>query len=289
MLFRKIVCVLGGGDGDSGALATAFALARPAEGHVQALSIRTDPRDAVPMLGEGLSGTLVQEIMANAEDDNRTRARTCRTLFEAERTRAGAVLADQPPGPGGLTTAWVDVTGRPEEVVARAARLADLTVFPALSGAERDMAAELEVEAALLASGRPLLLAPPVAPAAIGRSIAIAWNGGAEAARAVDAAMGLITKAETVTILVAATTKTEPGVADGLVEYLAWHGVRAGVRPVRGGADGVGAALLETAGDLDADLLVMGGYGTSRLKEMILGGVTRHVLSHADRPVLMAH
>lgn len=288
MPYKKIVCIIGNGQTDAAAMGTAYAVARPVEGHVQVLHVRVDPRDAIPMLGEGVSGALVQEILANAERENTTRSAAARRLFEEQRLAAGAALVEQPPGPGALSTSWVEQTGRAEEIAARAARVADLTVFPhPMNNTETDSV--LMLEAALMSSGRPLLVAPMAPPASIGRRIAIAWNGGAEAARAVGFAMGMITLADEVHILTAPTSKTDPSGAADLADYLAWHGVRAQVREVATKGESVGVALLRTVQALDADLLVMGGYGTSRLRELILGGVTRHVLNNATCPVLMAH
>ena len=96
-------------------------------------------------------------------------------------------------------------------------------------------------------------------------------------------------KADAVHILTAETRKTELSAADKLADYLAWHGILAAAKPVGPIEASVGAALLMTAEDLGADLLVMGGYTHSRLRQLILGGVTRHVIGHAQLPVLLNH
>lgn len=288
MAFKKILCVVGGGDGDAAALETAFAVARPTEGHVAGLFVRGDPREAVPMLGEGVSGALVEQIVQVAERESARRSEAAHRRFEAVRGRFGAALASAPPGPGGISASWTEAVGPIEEVPVHAARLADLTVFPRV-GPEQETFAVMMLEAVLMGSGRPVVVAPADAPASVGRRIAVCWNGSAEAARAVALSMGLLTIADQVHILSADTGKTRSGDAAGLAEALGWHGVRAAARPVQPQSESVGAALLRTAGEVGADLLVMGGYGHSRLREMILGGVTRHVLNHATLPVLMAH
>lgn len=281
MAFKRILAVVTGEACDAAALAAAFALARPAAGHVDALHVRPDPRDAVPMLGEGVSGGLVEQIMSVSAEAASRRAAAARETFARARDAAGL----PPDGPG---AAFLDRVGRAAEIVTAEARLADLAVFACAQAADHADGAPV-LEAVLTGGGRPLLLAPPELPAAIGRHVAIAWNGGTEAARAVAAAMDAVTRAERVTILTAGTAKTRAGQAEGLRAYLAWHGVAAEVASVPPHADGVGAALLAAAGAAGADLLVMGGYGRSRLRELILGGVTRHVLNHARLPVLMAH
>ncbi len=288
MAFKKILCALCGGDGDVAALETAFAVAKPQDGHVAALFVRNDPREAVPMMGEGVSGTLVEQIVQIADRDSSERAGTARQRFEAVRARFGAAPAAAAPGPGGLSASWTEAVGHFEEVPVQAARLADLTVFPRV-GVEQESYATMMLEAVLMGSGRPVLIAPAAAPASVGRKVAVCWNGTAEASRAVALAMGVLAIADEVHVLSADTGKTKSGTAAGLVEMLAWHGVRAVPRPVQVRGEAVGAALLRTAGEAGCDLLVMGGYGHSRLREMILGGVTRHVLNHATLPVLMAH
>ena len=145
------------------------------------------------------------------------------------------------------------------------------------------------LEATLFGAGRPLLLVPPTPPATIGARIAIAWNDGAEAARAVAGALPLLDSAKAVHVLTAATRRTDPEVAQDLVSYLRWRGIAAERQPVGIVDEPVAEALLQTASAAGADLLVMGGYGRTWLSELMLGGVTRHVLSHPRLPVLMAH
>lgn len=143
------------------------------------------------------------------------------------------------------------------------------------------------IDAALFDTGRPVLVAPPAAPLQIGRKIAIAWNGSSQAARAVAFSLPFLERAEQVTILVGSGQDSHtPGTA--LAAYLERHGIRAAVEGFDV-AGSVGKSVLERAGELGADLIVMGAYGHSRLREMILGGATREILASATLPVLMAH
>ncbi|WP_162306090.1 universal stress protein [Oleisolibacter albus] len=288
MAFRKLLCVLSGGPGDAAALGTAFALVRPVEGHVEALFVRTDPREAVPMVGEGVSGVLMHDILTAVEKENQTRSQTARAAFNTVRDQAGATLAEVPQGHHGCTAHFTEAEGLAEQVVVDLGRLSDAVVFPRV-GAEQESSTLLALEAALLDSGRPLIVAPPTAPEAAGHRIAIAWNGSTEAVRAVAMALPILSKADQVTVLTAETPKTAAASGQALAAYLAWHGIDAAVRAVSPDGESVGAALLRTAANLRADMVVMGGYGHSRLREMILGGVTRHVLNATELPVLMAH
>ncbi|QJE72338.1 universal stress protein [Aerophototrophica crusticola] len=288
MAFRKILCVLGGSPGDTAALATAFALARQRDGHVAVLVPQPDPRNAIPMVGEGVSGMMVSDIMKVMEQENSQRLTQARALFDAAVAQAGAVVAEHPSGPGGITASFHEADGIPEDAVVTAARVSDVTIFPSVSG-DRDTAIVLALEACLMGSARPLVVAPPSGPEVVARRVAVAWNGSAEATRAVALALPVLCAADQVVVLTAETGKTAGSAARDLLDYLAWNGVRAQAQTVEVRGEAVGAALLRTALGAGADLLVMGGYGHSRLRELILGGVTRHVLGHAQIPVLMAH
>jgi len=180
------------------------------------------------------------------------------------------------------------VVGQEEEVVAWRGRLSDLVIVGRpTEGLEAGTL--LTLNAALMESGKPLLLAPPTAPASIGRRIAVAWNGSAEAGRAVAFALPLLQRAESVTILtLTEDSRTVSAPAGELAAYLAWHGITAQAQVIHAGSN-AGSVLLEQCTALNADLLVMGAYTHSRLRQLILGGVTRHVLGHAQLPCLLCH
>ncbi|MEE3625619.1 universal stress protein [Nitrospirillum sp. BR 11752] len=290
MSYRKILSVLTGGAGDRAALAAAFALARRDGGHVLGLVPNPDPREAVPALGEGVSGALVEEIMTMVEQESRNHRTRAHQTFDAVLAEAGATLAESPDAAAPVTGDFREVVGNQEDVAVVQARLADVSVMAQVAettGGE----ALLMLEAILLDSARPLLVVPPSfnADAGLGRRIVIAWNGSRESAQAAAQALPLLTTAETVTVIAVETDKTDGAAGRDLADYLAWHGVKAQVRQPMAEGRSVGALLLAEAKAANADLLVLGGYGHSRLREMILGGVTRHILYNATLPVLLAH
>lgn len=287
MPLKTILVPLTGTACDPTALKGALTLARAFDAHVEALFVKLDPRDAVPMLGEGMSGAMVEEIMNSAEAEARSRRDAAHACFEAAVDRAGVTVADAAPAPDGPSAGWREVVGRMEELVPVEARLADVTVVTR-AGDEQGQALGL-IETALLTSGRPILLVPAAIPVEIGRTVAIAWNGNAESARAVAGAMPFLLSAETVHVLTAETSATQAAAGSRIVEYLSWHGVNAKLTLLAPGSEPVGKVLMGQAAELGCDLLVMGGYGHSRMREMILGGVTRYVLNNAGLPVLMAH
>lgn len=284
--FKTILVPVADGASAASPLDTALRLASLFGAHVVGLHVRNDPTSAVPLVGEGMSGAMVEEMMNVAERQAAERALAARAAFDAACARHGTAMANAPVA--GPSAQWEDMTGREEEAVAWRGRLSDLVVMgrPA-AGAE--MPSLLTLNAALMESGKPLLLAPPEAPSVIGRSVAVAWNGSAEAGRAVAFALPLMKRAETVTILsIAEDDRTVSAPAGELAAFLAWHGITAQCKAIHAGHH-AGAILLEQCHAAGADMLVMGAYTHSRLRQLILGGVTRHVLNHTDIACLMCH
>jgi nucleotide-binding universal stress UspA family protein len=286
MSYRIILVPLFGVDADAAALHAAITVGRRFDAHILGLFVRIDPRDVIPVIGEGVSAAVIEQLMQASEAETNRRRDAAYAHFEAAVGGAGVQVVERSPGPGGLTAHWIETTGRRDEILPHQARLADLSVFTRLD----DTAAPDQqglIEGTLLGAGRPLLLNPPAPPQSIGHAVAIAWNGSAEAARAVAFAMPLVESASAVHILTAGAAEPDPSAE--LAEYLEWRGIGCERRTVSADGEAVGAALLGAAAGAGADLLVMGGYGRSRLRELVLGGVTRHVLAQAELPVLMAH
>ncbi len=289
MPIRKIVVPIDGTDATRLSLDTAFQLARDGEAHVEVLHARADPRLAVPLVGEGMSGAMIEELIDLTEKESAVRAAAARDMFERACETSQIPLSDTPPPTGpttGPTAGWIEEVGAEDEVLVRRGRLSDLLVV-ARPTHHAEAPSVVSFNAAVFESGRPVLVAPTQAVASMGRRVAISWNGSAEAARAVSAAMPLLKRAETVRILnVDADDAAGEGAAN-LSEFLGWHGVSAEHRAIPAEEGPVGAAIIAACGD--ADLLVMGAYTHSRLLQLILGGVTRHVLENSKLPLLMAH
>jgi nucleotide-binding universal stress UspA family protein len=286
MAIRKILLPLSSAAAGESALATALVAARVWGAHVAALHVHVDARDVAPLAGEGLSGAMIEEMMAATEKESGERATLVRALFDHAIAAQEIPCATPPPDRRTATASFTSTIGREEELVAQQARLADLTVVahPEVGG---DGASADALHAVLFDSGRPVLLAPAEAPATIGRRVCVAWNGTAESASAVTAALPWLQEAEATCILSSEGYQRRGPAAQELVPYLALHGVTAEIKmfgPVEGT---VGAGLLAAAAEFGADLMAMGAYSHSRLRQLILGGVTRHVLEFARLPILM--
>ncbi|MFZ5655742.1 MAG: universal stress protein [Pseudomonadota bacterium] len=183
---------------------------------------------------------------------------------------------------------WTVGAGHVPDLLAQAAAWNDLLVLG--RGAQDAWSSPDGIACIVLGTGLPCLVLPPgVEPELPVATVAVAWNGSAEAIRAVHAAGPLLARAGQVVVL-AGTPQPRSSLApefhlqpwlEARAAHVAWH------RLERGAEDGAG--LLDAAAGCGAGLLVMGAYGRTRASEWLLGGVTRHVLQHAALPVLMRH
>lgn len=293
MTIRTILVAVSGGAASEGAVETACRLTQHFAAHLEALHVRVDPQDSLPLLGQDISAPVAAELIGLANRESAANAAKAKALFEAAAGRHGLTLQDAPAKAAGAaegtpSASWRETPGYPAVIVPQRARVNDLVV---LGQSERvaDRPYTDTLEETVLHGGRPVLLAPLRAAAPIGQVIAIAWNGSPEAARAVGAAMPFLTEAREIHILTASEDDAAAPQLD-LAHYLAWHGVDGAthrIRPVKG--VGTGELVLAEARDRGADLLVMGGYGHSPWREMIFGGATREVVGTSRLPILLAH
>jgi len=288
LFYRKLLLPLSDTACGHVALSLGVQLAMSWRAHLAAMIVRVDAASVAPLAGEGLSGAMIEDMMAATERESAGRAQGLEGLFLAAAKAAGITVRD-PDGPADEATAMLStVTGRDEEVIPGLARLSDLTILPHPLQ-EEDPGAGGCLHAVLFESRRPVLIAPRKQVSAIGRRCAVAWNGTSEASAAIWAMLPWLRQAEAVRVLHAPEYQRRgPGAAEALA-YLRLHGVRADTFEFAPINRDVGAGLLAAAAAYRADLVGMGAYSHSRLRQLILGGVTRHVLGHADMPVLMAH
>jgi nucleotide-binding universal stress UspA family protein len=286
MAIRKLLLPLTGTAAGEAALTTSLMIARLWNAHVLALHVRVDSRDVAPLAGEGLSGAMIEEMMSATEKESAERAYAVRSMFERFVARHDVVVSEARTEADHATAAFAAVTGREEDIVAQQARLADLTVVPHPDAGE-DVSSSDALHAVLFDSGRPVLISPQVAPTTIGTRVCLAWNGTAESASSALAALPWMQRAEAVRILSAEGYQRRGPGAPELAAYLALHDIKADIEMFQSVGNSVGAGLLAAARRFDCDLLSMGAYSHSRLRQLILGGVTRHVLERANLPVMM--
>lgn len=210
----------------------------------------------------------------------------------ADAARAQAAFTRAVSAAGLAKTEWRTAAADATAVVLLHARYADLVIL-----GQSDPSGESGVDPAfpgrlVLAAGRPCLIVPYAGKFnAIGNHVLIAWNASREATRAVTDAIPLLRLAKNISVVVfdpaSGPHGANPGADIGL--YLARHGLRVEVKTKPVPDNDIGNEILSRAADMDSDLIVMGGYGHSRLQELVMGGATRTLLESMTVPVLMSH
>ena len=187
-----LLCPVPGTPSDRQALDAAATVALAFDCHVRALHARPDPLAFLPYLGEGMSPGAIDGLIADARRRGEEREAIARRIFDGWASERGIVHA-QAPGVAGASCSWLREDGAEDAWIVRHGRLADMTILP-LPGGEPGPAASIAAEAALIETGRPVLLAP-AAPFALGGTVVVAWNASAQAARAVASALPILARA----------------------------------------------------------------------------------------------
>ncbi|HVJ54178.1 MAG TPA: universal stress protein [Aliidongia sp.] len=276
-MLKDILVHVDGSDSTERRLEAATLLAERSEAHLVGLYVNSI-EDTVPYRDL----YAIKEVMQYIAEQNAVEQAAAEAIFRRA-TVGGAINAE-----------WRVVQGLIDRTVVQHARTADLAVVGQNNPERPPIGTGANVPTMVpLSSGRPTLVVPYAGHiATIGKRVLVAWDGGREAARAVNDALPLLKTAERVTIVsVCGGTRVASGelpCAD-IAAHLARHDVNVDIRSEPRGDIQVADLLLSVASDLSADLLVMGAYGHSRMRELFLGGVTRAILDRMTLPVLMSH
>ena len=262
------------------ALETALLLGRTFDSYIEGVPISVNLPVALPIdIAIGVSSVL----------DPVTR----REMAEADRKSFESFMGARSvprlsPANTGLCYGWHEGELMSDNDLGSHGRVFDMTVLGRPSGAANHPRLAT-AEAALFESGRPVLIAPPTPPKSLGDTVVIAWNASTETARTVSHAMPMLARARRVVVL--AIDDWGPGVpsAEDLAQTLRRHNMPVEVMQAPNRTGRTGEAILTAAMSVGCDLLVKGAYTQSRLRQMILGGATSHILAHTTIPVLMAH
>lgn len=254
-------------------LETAIALCVAHDAHLTGLIVR-----ALPVLPAYSVGPIPAMVLEPFEAQQDAAVAKARAAFDSAVKRAGWTDRSN----------CVQTEGNATEIVGVQARYADLTV----TGQDVPDEDQWEISTVdlILRSGRPVLVTPHgTENKTVGEHIVIAWNASREAARAVADAIPLLETAKSVEILTVGPEpgKTVPGV--NIAQHLAHHGIAVEVKRLGASEADAGEALLNYIENGNTDLLVMGAYGHSRIREFVFGGTTRHILRKMTIPLLMSH
>jgi nucleotide-binding universal stress UspA family protein len=187
-----------------------------------------------------------------------------------------------------LSWTWLKDAPSGHDFVGSYGRVFDMIVL-ARPGDEWQSPSMVTLESALFESGRPVLIAPPTSPRSLGTNVLVAWNSSTEQARTMADSMPLLRLAERITIATVEGATVAGPSGEQMARSLKVNGVNAEPIMLKPSKRGAGEALLAKADELGCDLIIKGAYTQSRLRQMIFGGTTRHILANTKLPVLMAH
>ncbi len=287
-MLRYILVPAAGYETDQSAFRAALALARVNGAHLVFLHVRLDVEKLVVPIAsaEFGGGTGIGELIESLENETMRKHDLAKRAVQTFCAEAKIPMSERPIN-GTPTAEWRLAIGQELDELAAAGRAADLLVLGQMRG-DRPVPTEV-VNAALMETGRPLLIVPTLRPSQVGEIIAIAWKDTAEAASAVAAALPLLARARQVVILsVTENLETDEVSCRRLHQALVWHNPATTVQHLPRIGSEPADVLLKAAADLHADLLVMGGYSRSRMREVTFGNFTRRILQAAALPVLLA-
>jgi len=285
MSIETILVPMDGSSTCAEVLDTAWVVAKRFDAHIEALHVMPPPTEGFlfPQLPARLRETVAEEAAKDAEE----KATEVKAIFDAFCERHKVKLADKPTS--GPTAQWLTEIGHVNEVLVRRARLTDMV---AATRPERHPAALRRspvgdvLEALIIESGRPVLLVPPGWAARKCEHAAFAWNESAEAARALAMVMPWLKQMGMISVLV---SKKREASAKALLEYLGWHGVNAHLQWLDGKGDSAKEAITTVCSEINAEFLIVGGFSSARARQRLFGGVTTHLLTHANIITVMVH
>jgi nucleotide-binding universal stress UspA family protein len=279
---KTVLAVVGDGTA-APLLETVLLVARRFQSRIIGLNALTSEYAVV--FGGEMGFSISSEVDRTLEREGQDRREQARALFSAFMRQHGIPVGGA--GGDGPSAEWREESGRQNAVVGTLGRVFDLITVERPS--KLASLAEATLEDALFESGRPVLMAPPAPLATIGERVLVAWNGSTETARTVAFAMPFLKRAESVQVVSVEGGMTPGPSSENLAAMLSRHGIAAIARHVTGRGHTPGEVYLDEARAIGADLMVKGAYTQSRLRQMIFGGATRHIIMEATMPVILAH
>ncbi len=270
----------------------ALTVARAFNSHLIALHVRPDPRADVASLAASDGGMIsgIDTMLTQMETDAAAREKAASDAWHTFCSQNNIPAADTPANKE-VTSEWATETGTEADWLAEYGRTAELTVVG--RGEEKWGPDYVLMEAALMDTGNPVMIAPRAADAGVAPLngiVGIAWKDTREAACAVRAAMPFLrASAQVIVFIVPENDAVEDKSHLRLAKMLRLHNASVSIQSLSGDDRAPAAVLLEAAVKAGCGLLVMGGYGHTPLREAVFGGFTRAILEAAPLPVLMAH
>jgi nucleotide-binding universal stress UspA family protein len=280
---KTLLAVVGDGSAAS-VLETAILAARPFGGYIVGLNALTTEYAVV--FGGEMGFSVSSEVDRTLEREGQERRDQARALFQSVMSRGNVPVKS---GDGQTIAAeWREETGRQNAVVGTLGRIFDLIVVE--RPAKLASLAEATLEDALFEGGTPVLMTPPTPPKTLGERILIAWNNSTETSRTVAFAAPFLARAKSIEVLSVEGSQVPGPSAEEMAAMLKHKGLPVTWRHInQRGRMTPGEVFLAECKNTGADLLVKGAYTQSRLRQMIFGGTTRHIIMEAELPVILAH
>ncbi len=275
-MIKDIVVNLGT-EGNDPAMKFAVSVAETFEAHLAGIAFALEP-----IIPGSVMGGIPPEFIEVQRAESEKAAAGAIARFEDEARRAGISYESRKLSEG--------IAGAADEI-GRIARRFDIAV---VGQATRDRPGPTEVvdEGVLFESGRPVIVVPFIQKAGLKLDrVMVCWDGSRAATRAIANSMPFLEKAKQVEVVIVASKAAKPDEAPGadLAQHLARHNLKVTLKRITSPDIDVASTILSYVADSNADMLVMGGYGHSRLREFVLGGVTRAILESMTVPALMSH
>jgi nucleotide-binding universal stress UspA family protein len=283
---KSILVPTGGSETDSALFETALAAARLFSSHLQFLHVHIGAGEAalnVPHT-EFAMGPALSNALEQLDQNAKIRSATASQHFRDFCTRSSIEICDVPANATGITASWHEERGKALKRIMFCARHSDLVVVG------RSKKANGITTDFIVNSGCPVLISPSASPRTLTNTVMVCWRETAEAVRALNAAMPFLANAKRV--LITTVAEKDEDVAESMgavVRHLSLHRVPAEVRVIKAIGGSVPELLVSAAQTCGADLVVLGAYGHSPMREALFGGCTQSFIHHAERPVLLMH
>ncbi len=287
MAFKTILLPIRESSTADSLMATAISMAVRNDGHLDLLYVQNESEHMIPFSSMGLSDSMRKTIIKSANESAHKESEGLKQRFANLCEKYSVPIQSREEGNGKVSANFLERTGQRDELIGLYGRLADLIIVPQPI---KTTPPPSSFEAALRESGRPVLMAQRNSVLDIpGKRLAIGWNSSKEAAQAVSSMLNNLKRADKVFVMSSENRMEQPVNAQDACIYLQRHGVPAEPALFNSKNMKTGEALLAKANEMECDRLIVGGYSRPKLRNIIMGSVTGHLLAHAKIPVIFIH
>ena len=289
MGIKTILVPIDGSKGSFAALSRAFMVAKRFESHIKALHVMMRGSEIAGTGTYNLPAKLRKSVEGEADKHALEKAAGLQEFFESHCMDNDIPISKKPLKKGGPTAVWHQEFGTVDNVLAHHGRVSDVIAVPRpklKEGVMRRSPMGRAIEGILLRTGRPVLIEPPKSSVRKCERIVLGWNDSVECSRALAMTMPWLDGLDEVTVLVSKKRKSS---VKTLVDYLSWYGIKANIVQLDDKGKTIGEAMLKVCAEVKADFLIVGGFSHARARELLFGGVTRHLMMHSKIVTIMTH